>query len=70
MLNRTASLLYISKTVRARITEFHTLIQAGLPYIGAGYDVTIYFQLEATAKKLSKMPRQAVSGRISREWFK
>ena len=59
MLNRTTSLLYISSTVRARFSKFHMHIQAGLPYIVAGYDVTIYFRSEATAKKnLSKMPPQ------------
>ena len=61
MPNRTASLLYIFRTVRARITKFYRHIQAGLAYIAAGYDVTIYFRSEATAKKLSKMPPLAAS---------
>ena len=70
MPNPTASLLYISRTVRARITKFYRRTQAGLTYIGAGYDVTTHFRSEATAKKLSKMPPPAASGRIAREWFK
>ena len=37
MQNPTASLLYISRTVRGRITEFYRHIQAGVGYIGARY---------------------------------
>ena len=51
MPNPTASLLYISRTVSARITKFYRHIQADLAYIGAGYDVTSYFRSETTAKK-------------------
>ena len=51
MPNPTASLLYISRTVRARNTKFYKHILAGLAYIAAGYDVTTYFRSEVTAKK-------------------
>ena len=46
----TASLLYMWRTVRATITKCYLHIQADMPYIIAGYDVTNYFQSEATAK--------------------
>ena len=39
-------------------------------YIFTGYDVTIYFRSEATAKIPSKMPPRTASGGISRERFK
>ena len=70
MPNPTALLLYISRTVRARITKFYGCNKASLPYIGTGYDVTAYFRSEATAKRQSKMPLQTASGGISREKFK
>ena len=47
----TTSLLYISWTVWARITEFYRHIHADLPYICTEYDVTTYFRSEATAEK-------------------
>ena len=52
----TASLLYISRTVRARITQFYGCNKANLPYIGTGYDVTGYFRSEARVKRQPKMP--------------
>ena len=70
MSHPTASLLYISRTVWARITKFYRHIQADLPYIDTEYGVTSYFRSEATAQKPSKMPPQAALGGISRERFK
>ena len=39
-------------------------IHADLPYLCAGYDVTMYFQSEATVKKQSKMLPPTVLCRI------
>ena len=60
----TASLLYISRTVRARITYFYRHIQADLLYICTGYDITNYFRSEATVKRPSKTPPPTALGRI------
>ena len=60
----------ITHSVTKRITKFYKHIHADLHYICTGYDVTIYFRPEATAKKPSKMPPQTASGGISRERFK
>ena len=57
MLHPMASLLYISRTVRARITKLYAHIRADLPDIYTGYVVTNYFLWEATAKKTRRKCR-------------
>ena len=41
-----ASLVYISRSVSARITKFYR----HMPYIETGYDITSYLRSEVTAK--------------------
>ena len=59
MPHSTVSLLYISRTIYARITKFYSHNHADLPYICTGYDVNNYFHSEVTMKKPSKMPPQS-----------
>ena len=70
MPNLTASLLYISSIVWAKITKFYRHIHADLPYICTRNDVTNFFRSESTAKNPLKMPHQTASCGISRERFK
>ena len=64
-----AVVLYIPRTVGARMTKFHRDICTELPNIYAGYDVTNYYRSEVVTKKPSKIPHQTASGGISRGLF-
>ena len=66
----TASLLYISRTVWARITKFYADMHTNMPYICTRCDVTNYLRSEVITKKPSTMPPQMASVGISQERFK